>query len=555
MRACPTQQSAATESGTLASGTLASGTLGSSAGNDPVGPEPGGAASKAGSWRRGNPRGNPGLNMAPRCRARARSGESCRSPAMANGRCRMHGGRSTGPATAEGMARMTAARTTHGLSTVSERARRLYVQTVVVRGRLYCAAMRLRAYLPAEMAARLAEMPAELTSPEHPSQLAFVASAAATPGSSDLGSTGGGHAPANGSRQSCDEPVRSGGGTARPGFGAGRPGAGRAVGTAGPALRGWAAERLAAQAEADARAPWRKAIAFARAAKRAARASTAKRARRAAGGTTRTARQDLMQQSATPLPATPGSPRDAPSGSSVWGQLECALRAARQNPMQQSATPRPAAPQHAIPQGATGPRGGGTEAAVWAGRSAPAPSAPGSPRDATSGSSVWGQLECALRAARQNPMQQSASPGPAAPQHVLPQDAARQAATGPRHGDGAGRRERCGWLRPRRRRRAMRPPGRAFGRRRSGLCVPFDRTPCNSLPCRSLPCRGPPWRSLQLGRGAVGRAGSGVVVRWVGCGGERRKALRFSATRSSLRRSGLWGRRICAHSSARCSAG
>lgn len=307
----------------------------------------------------------------------------------------------------------------------------------------YCAAMRLRAYLPAEMAARLSEMPAELTSPEHPSQLAFAALAAATPGSSDpgpsdlwsgdLGSTGGGHAPANGSRQSCDEPVRSGGGTARPG-----PGAGRAAGTAGPALRGWAAERLAAQAEADARAPWRKAIAFARAAKRAARASTAKPARRAAGGTTRAARQDLMQQSATPLPATPGSPRGATSGSSVWAHFEWALRSARQNPMQQSATPRPAAPQHAIPQGATGPRcGGGTEAAVPAGQSAPAPSARGSPRDATSGSSVWGQLERALRAARQNPMQQSASPGPTAPQHVLPEDAARQAAAGPRHGDGA----------------------------------------------------------------------------------------------------------------------
>jgi hypothetical protein len=172
-----------------------------------------------------------------------------------NGRCRMHGGRSTGPAPAEGMARLAAARTTHGLSTVSERARRLYVQTLVVRGQLYRAATRLRAYLPAEMAARLAETPAELTSPEHPSQLAFAASAAATPGSSglgssDLGSSGGGHAPANGPRQGCGEPMRSSGGTARPG-----PGAGQAVGTAGRALRGWAGERLAALAEAEARAP------------------------------------------------------------------------------------------------------------------------------------------------------------------------------------------------------------------------------------------------------------------------------------------------------------
>jgi len=33
---------------------------------------------------------------------------------MPNGRCRMHGGRSTGPRTAEGLARLRAARTIHG---------------------------------------------------------------------------------------------------------------------------------------------------------------------------------------------------------------------------------------------------------------------------------------------------------------------------------------------------------------------------------------------------------------------------------------------------------
>ena len=33
----------------------------------------------------------------PRCGARTRSGRPCRSPAMPNGRCRMHGGSSTGP--------------------------------------------------------------------------------------------------------------------------------------------------------------------------------------------------------------------------------------------------------------------------------------------------------------------------------------------------------------------------------------------------------------------------------------------------------------------------
>ncbi len=36
---------------------------------------------------------------------------------MANGRCRMHGGTSTGPRTAEGLARLRKARTVTGLHT------------------------------------------------------------------------------------------------------------------------------------------------------------------------------------------------------------------------------------------------------------------------------------------------------------------------------------------------------------------------------------------------------------------------------------------------------
>ena len=51
---------------------------------------------------------------APRCGAHTRSGEPCRQPAMRNGRCRMHGGLSTGRRTAEGRARCAAARRTHG---------------------------------------------------------------------------------------------------------------------------------------------------------------------------------------------------------------------------------------------------------------------------------------------------------------------------------------------------------------------------------------------------------------------------------------------------------
>ena len=36
------------------------------------------------------------MHRSPRCGARTRRGTPCRSPAMANGRCRMHGGRSPG---------------------------------------------------------------------------------------------------------------------------------------------------------------------------------------------------------------------------------------------------------------------------------------------------------------------------------------------------------------------------------------------------------------------------------------------------------------------------
>nr|WP_276576984.1 HGGxSTG domain-containing protein [Bradyrhizobium sp. CW7] len=36
------------------------------------------------------------MQRAQRCGARTRAGKSCQSPAMNNGRCRMHGGRSPG---------------------------------------------------------------------------------------------------------------------------------------------------------------------------------------------------------------------------------------------------------------------------------------------------------------------------------------------------------------------------------------------------------------------------------------------------------------------------
>ena len=36
------------------------------------------------------------MHMSPRCRARTRSQTPCQSPAMPNGRCRMHGGKAPG---------------------------------------------------------------------------------------------------------------------------------------------------------------------------------------------------------------------------------------------------------------------------------------------------------------------------------------------------------------------------------------------------------------------------------------------------------------------------
>lgn len=72
-----------------------------------------------GRLNNGNPPGNP--DAAPRCGARTREGRPCRGPAMPNGRCRMHGGASTGPRTAEGLARLRAARTRTGLNTAEMR--------------------------------------------------------------------------------------------------------------------------------------------------------------------------------------------------------------------------------------------------------------------------------------------------------------------------------------------------------------------------------------------------------------------------------------------------
>src|SRR5882757_5062796 len=86
------------------------------------------------SWlKNGNPVGDP--NSAPRCGAQTRQGRACQSPAMANRRCRMHGGTSTGPRTAEGLARSRRARWKHGLYSGKTRAEHRRVRELLIQSR------------------------------------------------------------------------------------------------------------------------------------------------------------------------------------------------------------------------------------------------------------------------------------------------------------------------------------------------------------------------------------------------------------------------------------
>ncbi len=187
-----------------------------------------------------------------RCGARTRAGAPCCGPGMANGRCRMHGGGSTGPRTAEGMARMIAAKTTHGkygADGAAARAQDRHLRMVAARIRLLSALSRLLVCLPAEMAARMAQgVPPELRAPMHPSQVAFLA------------------------RRAAD--------------------GGREGGAAELAPRAREKEREMARAEREVQAPWRAAIAFARVARRAARrAQVVERVERRARGSERAARR------------------------------------------------------------------------------------------------------------------------------------------------------------------------------------------------------------------------------------------------------------------------
>ena len=59
-----------------------------------------------------------------RCEAKTRKGTPCQRPAkLPVGRCRLHGGASTGPRTREGLKRLVVSKTKHGRFTKSERAK------------------------------------------------------------------------------------------------------------------------------------------------------------------------------------------------------------------------------------------------------------------------------------------------------------------------------------------------------------------------------------------------------------------------------------------------
>jgi hypothetical protein len=135
------------------------------------------------------------------------------------------------------LARLAAAHTTSGTYSAANWVNDRHVRTQARRGRLLVAAMKLGLYLPPEVAARLATVPAELRAPVHPSQIPYLEIATKTPG---------------------------GGGPDVPG---------RCAAGAFSAPRVRAAELAAARAEQVALAPWRAVIAAARLAKREALAA------------------------------------------------------------------------------------------------------------------------------------------------------------------------------------------------------------------------------------------------------------------------------------------
>jgi len=257
----------------------------------------------------------------------------------------MHGGRSTGPRTAEGFSNLATARTTHGRYGAAKRAQDRYVRTLAARMRLLAGAMRLDAFLTPALRARLVPAPAELGAPGLPAETGETEISDRTPcnlSPSDDAPAGDGPAGANRGR--------------------------RAAGPRPP--RGQAAERAAARAERAAPAPWRAGIARARLVKRVVLAAWRKQRAekrgqdpmhpRAAGAENVVARKphtttdgvgmgvgpspsplcDSRRSASRPNPAKSGRGEgaggvtSAPGGADSAGRRRQEFRSAREEPMQ-----------------------------------------------------------------------------------------------------------------------------------------------------------------------------------------------------------------------------
>jgi hypothetical protein len=83
--------------------------------------------------RHENTPGNPATAL--RCGAKTPAGTPCRAPALRTKlRCRMHGGKSSGPRTLDGVARIRAARTQHGRYSAVERRFQRWLRQYVANG-------------------------------------------------------------------------------------------------------------------------------------------------------------------------------------------------------------------------------------------------------------------------------------------------------------------------------------------------------------------------------------------------------------------------------------
>lgn len=72
------------------------------------------------------------LSIVRKCGARTRAGTPCQQPGMKNGRCRLHGGKSTGPRTPEGLERSRKANWKHGMYSQEEKAIRKKIRALII---------------------------------------------------------------------------------------------------------------------------------------------------------------------------------------------------------------------------------------------------------------------------------------------------------------------------------------------------------------------------------------------------------------------------------------